>query len=183
MMTKISLLLFLSILVLSSCEDNRSNNFDERNFSLKDKQVYAYTDINNPMQGYSLGDKEALDSSFAAYILNTTGNKNINYTDTEGNKLSAEEARNLLTQTRITLIPDPDDPEIMMEKKEEVKLKPKDIVQILCRENWYLNEEEFKLTKKVTHIAPVVYVYDHEGDVRGKKILYWIEVWEEGGKW
>ena len=168
------------MLIQVSCKDNRSSNnqFDDPAYSLKDEQIYAYADINNPIQGFSIGDKEALDSVFAAFILNTTGNKNIRYTDAEGNELSADQAKGLLTQTRIILKQDPNDPEVMMEEKQEIKLKSEDIVQVLCRENWYINEEEFKLIKKVSHIAPVIYVYDHEGDVRGKKILYWMKIKE-----
>lgn len=179
-MRNIYILLISFVLIQMSCKENKSNNeqFNDPAYSLKDEQIYSYTDVNNPMQGFSIGDKEALDSAFAAFILNATGNKNIGYTDAEGRELSADQAKGLLTQTRVILKQDPNDPAIMMEEKQEIKLKPEDIAQVLCSENWYLDEKEFKLIKKVSHIAPVIYVYDHEGDVRGKKILYWMKVKE-----
>lgn len=174
-MKKFYLLLILPLLIIISCKNNESEK-EEIDYTWKNKQVLAYTDINNPLQGYSLGDKEALDTSFASFIINSTGKPDINYTDVDGNKLSPEEAKDLLTQKYILLVADPEQPELKVEKMQEVKLTPKDIVQVLSREDWFLNEPEFRLSKKVTHIAPVVYVYDHDGDVRGKKVLYWMEM-------
>ncbi|MDQ3191637.1 MAG: hypothetical protein M3Q58_08590 [Bacteroidota bacterium] len=170
-MKTIFLILLLPFLIIG-CKNTKN----EVDYSWENKQILAYTDINNPLQGYSLGDKEALDTSFAAFIINSTGNSNINYTDTDGNKISAGQAKDLLIQKYMLLVPDPEQPELKIEEMQEIHVSPKDIVQVLCRENWMLNESDFKLSKNITHIAPVVYVYDHDGDVRGKKILFWMEM-------
>ncbi|HET6243553.1 MAG: hypothetical protein H0V01_03870 [Bacteroidetes bacterium] len=172
---EITLFLIFPLLCLTGCKNNETEK-EVLDYTWKSEQKLAYTDINNPLQGYSLGDKEALDTAFAAFILQSTGKTTINYSDAEGNKISPEQAKELLTQRYVLLVPDPEQPELKIEEMQEIHLAPNDIVQVLCRENWYLNEPDFKLSKKITHIAPVVYVYDHDGDVRGKKVLFWMEM-------
>jgi hypothetical protein len=178
---KIYNILIISSVLLSACngtEQRPERTFREHGepkFSHKDEQVLSFTDVNNPIQGYSSEDKESLDLAFAEMILKSFDLENIEYSDMEGNIITKEEAKSLL-KFSLFEAEQSDEHEESSLRSVEKNISANDIVQIVTRENWYLNEENFSVQKMITHVAPVIYTFDTDGDVRGKKMLFWVKL-------
>ena len=54
------------------------------------------------------------------------------------------------------------------------KLERKNIHRITFLEEWYFDEKEFSMTKKVVGIAPALTMYSDSNNVKGYKPLFWI---------
>ena len=54
------------------------------------------------------------------------------------------------------------------------KIEIADITKIRFLEEWYLDEENMVIEKKILAIAPVVDKYDHEGNFMGLFPMFWI---------
>lgn len=44
------------------------------------------------------------------------------------------------------------------------------------KESWEIDKISMKIKKQLEKIAPVVYVFDNEGDLKGKMMLFWIKM-------
>jgi hypothetical protein len=178
---KIHHLIIICCIILSACngtEQRPELTFREHgqlNYSHKDEQVLSFTDINNPIQGYSSEDQESLDIIFAEMIMSALDAGSHEFTDLEGNVITSDQAKAALKQTSFEAEPG-DGQEDATHRSVERTVTAKDIVQVVTKENWYINEGNFSIQKIITHIAPVVYTFDTDGDVRGKKILFWVKL-------
>jgi len=54
------------------------------------------------------------------------------------------------------------------------KLERKDIHRITFMEEWYFDEKNFTMEKKVVGIAPAVTIYADSNEIKGYKPLFWI---------
>ena len=54
------------------------------------------------------------------------------------------------------------------------KLDRKDIHRLTFMEEWYFDEKNFKMEKKVVGIAPAETVFDDSAHIKGYKPLFWI---------
>lgn len=55
-----------------------------------------------------------------------------------------------------------------------IKLERKDIHRITFLEEWYFDEVNFKMEKKVVGIAPAITMYADSSEILGYKPLFWI---------
>lgn len=54
------------------------------------------------------------------------------------------------------------------------KLERKDIHRVTFLEEWYFDEENFIIEKKVVGVAPALTLYDDSGEIKGFKPLFWV---------
>jgi hypothetical protein len=164
-------------ILLNACNtepSSKSNgNFD---YTWTDEGTFSFTDVNNYAVGYATGDKEALDKALAGFLMNAVENSNLEFLDEENKKITAAEAKSRLTQTITVKKPVPDEEDEYFLDSEDRIITEDDIAQVVAKEDWFFDEKTFSVQKKVTHLALVIYVLDNDGDVRGKKLLYWVKV-------
>jgi hypothetical protein len=167
---------YLSVVMLFGCRQEQASNEEVLTFTHKDEQVYSFTDIDNPLQGFSQDDQESLNKTFSSFIFQAFNRGDVQFFNLDDQEISKTEAKKLLTETRSIKVSDPESPEQSSIETKEHQIKVNEIVQLVSRENWFFNESDFSFSKRITHIGPVVYVYDTDGDVRGKRILFWIKI-------
>jgi DNA gyrase/topoisomerase IV subunit B len=171
-----NLLITLFALFLFGCSGEQVSNEEDFAYTWKDEQSFSFTDIDNPMQGFSQEDEESLNKKFSTFIFEAIDREDVQFLNSDNQNITSKEVRALLTEIRNLTIEDPEFPGSTTVESSEYKLTADDIVQVVCKEDWLFNEKSFSIKKRVTHIGPVVYVYDSDGDVRGKKILFWIKL-------
>ncbi len=54
------------------------------------------------------------------------------------------------------------------------KLDRKDIHRITFLEEWYFDEKNFSIEKKVVGVAPAITLYSDSGEIKGYKPLFWV---------
>jgi hypothetical protein len=175
----LNFIVFILFFVISCKNEEPGKTFivDEGNasFTFSDTEVISFSDVNNFMIGFSAEDPESLDTLFSEIILkNVKSGRFTNITDAEGKAITTAEAVAFLEQEKTILSEDPDDPEYHETIVSKGMVTASDIVQIASKNSWYWDDENLRLKIKISALAPVVYTYDSDGDVRGKKILFWI---------
>lgn len=56
------------------------------------------------------------------------------------------------------------------------RLKINEITKISFLEKWELDEENYNIIKKTLGYAPLIEIYDHEGNFKGYQPLFWIYI-------
>jgi hypothetical protein len=170
-------LVFVSFLA-GSCREKPAIQGSEEGFDYTWREEYAlsFTDINNFAIGYAAEDEESLDKGIAEIILDAVKEGNLEVTSLEGQQLSSKEALALLRQTYPQQRETADDGGDFQYEMVERQIEAEDIIQMVSREEWLFNEETYQLQKRVSHLAPAIYVYDPDGTVRGKKMLFWVKL-------
>ncbi|MBI2967532.1 MAG: hypothetical protein HYY40_06940 [Bacteroidetes bacterium] len=89
----------------------------------------------------------------------------------DGKPISADEVKKKESRIDTLFIENPDSGTMDM-KIVEVKLDRNDIAKIFFRENWYLDEANFKFSKKVTAITLTTAKYSPDGEYIGLEPLF-----------
>jgi superfamily I DNA and RNA helicase len=165
-------------LFIVSCKQEQVIKFedDQGNYTWSDKNVFASTDIDNPFRGFSQEDEQSLNKQFAEFIFDAADREDVVFEDIDGNKLSKDQVKEALELTRTIKVEDPENQEEFILEQTTYTISAEDIVQVMSVEEWFFDKENFKLKKQVSKIAPVVYVLDSDGDVRGMKLLFWMRL-------
>lgn len=174
---KKNVLILFSFLLISACgegekpEDSESNSPTALAWEGKYRcpvpidQSIRYTDE----EGYN----SLADSSLAVAIFDAVKKGDLQVYDNEMNPLNADEARWILKYIKSTTVED--DEGNYVEILDTMNVAPHHVVEILAREDWVLEKGTYALRKNVKAYAPVINTFDHEGEVRGKKILFWVK--------
>jgi hypothetical protein len=176
-MKRITIFSIFLALGLSACNKGpETNSAIDFKSTWSDQGTYSFTDVDNYAIGYAAGDKESLDKMLAEFLLNAVEREEMVFLDEEDKQITAKEAKSRLVQTTSLKREDPDEEgEFYIESVERI-ITANEIAQVVAREDWSFNENTFSIQKKVTHLAPIIYVLDTDGDVRGKKLLFWVKV-------
>jgi hypothetical protein len=172
-MKKVTLIIAVVSFMISCGERNAETSASQVHW--QDSGIYSTADVHNPEDEYS--DPEFnIDNALAEYILNDLVNRDdVEFSD--GDKvLTNQEVRELLFTVVNTIVEDPDAQGTFIGYKDTIVVEPRDIVEILTKEDWVLDRDKMVLAKKVTQLAPIVHAYDNEGNIRGKRILFWVKL-------
>ena len=161
-----------------SCnKDHNNKEIMQKKYDWQDQHVISFSDVNNTLQGYSPEDNEALDTAFVNLLFNIIlEREDVEFLDNDEKKITSQQVKEILNKKIVVQVEDPDNPGVFSEVEDTVKITPEEVIQLLCREEWNFDKKELKLRKTITHIAPVIYTYDQDGDVRGKRNLFWIKM-------
>lgn len=178
-----------AILIISSCENGQDKGTDNipdngkiiqsGEFDWNDNHVVSFSDVHNPMSGYTSDDAQSLDTAFIEMLWNDiVYREDVEFLDPiDEKKISAQHVReNILKRPRVTQLEDVNNPGVFDQILDTIITMPSDIVQLICREEWQFDKKAMRLQKKISHIAPVARTYDSEGNERGKIILFWIKL-------
>ncbi len=95
--------------------------------------------------------------------------------DVMSNKeLSASEVKERGTRTELLTLQRPFEPYENYDTLIIRELQLSDISRIRFLEEWYLNENSGKITKKVIAVCPLVESYTETGELRGFQPLFWL---------
>lgn len=168
----------VAIPFMFSCnEDHNNKEIMQKKSDWQDQHVISFSDVNNTLQGYSSEDTEALDTAFVNLLFNVIlEREDVEFLDTDEKKITSQQVKEILNKKIVVQVEDPDNPGVFSEVEDTVKIGPEEVIQLLCREEWNFDKKELKLRKTITHIAPVIYTYDQDGDIRGKRNLFWIKM-------
>lgn len=80
-------------------------------------------------------------------------------------KLSLDEVNAILNQTRTAMVEDPDHPVTFLEVKDTISFTKNDVIELIIKESWAIDKSSMIMIKQVEKIAPIVKIYDDEGDL------------------
>jgi gliding motility associated protien GldN len=93
------------------------------------------------------------------YYVTSNGKKAYQVADSQGVQYDSLDANNnVVTYDDISITP----------------ILSQDIIEYRLKEDWYFDKEASSLKVRIIGIAPVIYNKDQEGNITGKKVLFWI---------
>ena len=168
----------VAIPFLFACNNGQNNKeIMQKKYNWQEQHVISFSDVNNTLQEFSSEDIEALDTSFINLLFSEIlTREDVEFLDTDEKKITSQQVKEILNKKIVVQVEDPDNPGVFSEVEDTVKIQPEEVIQVLCREKWNFDTKGLKLQKTITHIAPVIYTYDQDGDIRGKRSLFWIKM-------
>ncbi|HET6243785.1 MAG: hypothetical protein H0V01_02610 [Bacteroidetes bacterium] len=182
------LLLVMVAFAMMACNEQKVEITQEAPvYDWEDKSVFASSDL---IDHY---DKETDESrhvnpQLAEWLLtDAVTNENAEFFDAgsfdsdninnkDNKPLTKEELSEILNRVRTVQVENPKKPGTYFQVTDTMTVEPRDIIQILTKEEWSMNKSTMSLNKKVTLMAPIIATYDEEGAERGKRILFWIKM-------
>lgn len=159
-------------LLLTAC--NQQELKEEFSADLVENSVYSSILLNDSIEPFEDGEADIalVDWIFDEAIKNPSAE----IYDTEDKKLSLEDIEATLNKIIPVMKENPEKPGDFIEASDTIKINKKDVVEIIMKESWQIDKSAMRMKKQVEKIAPVVYMYDSEGALIGKMMLFWIKL-------
>lgn len=165
---------FLPIALIAFAACNNCEPKEEFKSDLEEKSVYSSVLLNDDKDPYTDGEA---DPSIVDWIFEEViKNESAEIYSTDDKKLSLDEVNAILNQTRTAMVEDPDHPGTFLEVKDTISFTKNDVIELIIKESWAIDKSSMKMRKQVEKIAPIVKIYDDEGDLKGKIMLFWIKM-------
>jgi hypothetical protein len=163
-------LLFGSVLVFISCGSGKGDKLTERiqyDVTIKTPEV----DLAWWVQNLEGPNRE----KFVQAVIQSARTGKVKVYDVISNKqLSPEEVLATGTRTDLLTLQRPYEPYENYDSIVTRELQLSDITRVRFLEEWYLNEDNGLITKKVIAICPLVESYTETGEMRGYRPLFWL---------
>lgn len=164
----------LPIVLIAFAACNNCEPKEEFKSDLEEKSVYSSVLLNDENDPFTDGEA---DPAFLDWIFDEViKNESAEIYSTDDKKLSSEEVNAILNQTRTAMLEDPDHPGTFFEVKDTLSFTKNDVVELIMKESWAIDKSSMKMKKQVEKIAPIVNIYDDEGALKGKIMLFWVKM-------
>lgn len=159
-------------LLLSEC--NQQDPKEEFKADLVENSVYSSILLNDSIEPFEDGEADLalVDWIFDEAIKNPSAE----IYDTQDKKMSKEDIEATLNKIIPVMKENPEKPGDFIEATDTIKITKNDVVEIIMKESWEIDKTAMKMKKQVEKIAPVVYIYDNEGSLQGKLMLFWVKM-------
>lgn len=178
------LLLIIAAIATNACNEQKvETKVETPVYDWEDKSVFASSEFFDPYDKESDEGRHVSPELAEWLITDAISNENAEIFENSfdpnsaNNKLlSKQELTDILINVRTVQIEDPNKPGMFFEVTDTMRVEPKDIIQILTKEEWSINKSNMSFQKSVKMIAPVIVTRDEDGNERGKALLYWVKM-------
>ncbi len=157
---------------LTSCKDNT-----DKSKTVITERIQYDVNIKSPNPDYdpwvqNIDRRKRM--TFVNKIMDAAYSGKIQAYDYFNNPLTVEQVKligvDTIYQTLKRVYPPYDEYDTVIISKFELK----DITKIRFLEEWYIDEDNLEIEKKITGIAPVIEKYDQSGNLLGSQPLFWL---------
>jgi len=157
---------------LTSCKDNT-----DKSKTVITERIQYDVNIKSPNPDYdpwvqNIDRRKRM--AFVNMIMDAAYSGKIQAYDYFNNPITAEQVKSIgvdtIYQTLMRVYPPYDEYDTVIISKFELK----DITKIRFLEEWYIDEDNLEIEKKITGIAPVIGKYDQSGNLLGFQPLFWL---------
>jgi hypothetical protein len=162
----------VALLALVAC--NKAEPKEDFKTDMKENSVYSSILLNDANEPFEDGeaDPALVDWLFDDVLKNPSAD----VYSTDDKKMSLEDIEATLNRVIPAMKENPEKPGEFIETTDTIRIAKKDVVEIIMKESWEIDKASMKMKKQVEKIAPVVYVFDNDGDLKGKMMLFWIKM-------
>lgn len=166
------LIFMISATALFAC--NNCEPKEEFKTDLEEKSVYSEISINDKEDPFVDGQA---DPSLIDWIFDEVLQKEkAEIYDTDGSKLDKSGIDNIMNRIVRKATEDPEKPGSFIESVDTIKWTKNDVTTLIMKESWEIDKSTMKMKKHVEKIAPIVYLYDDNGNLKGRIMLFWIKM-------
>lgn len=94
--------------------------------------------------------------------------------DDFGVPMSSEAALAIGSRVDTLWVPDLNNPDSLVMTIVPTKLDPRNVLEYHMKEIWFFDRQRSVMEVRIVGICPVLYVYDKDGEFKGKMEMYWV---------
>jgi hypothetical protein len=174
-MKKISIVIALTTLL--ACNNNNTPA-PEKIFeaSLNETSVYSLSQVASKDDNYE-NDNMLVDTAVVNMIFNDLIHRDdVQFYEEIDKPCTKEKIQSIIKSERKVMMEDPDKPGAFVEVIDNITIQASDVIEIVTKESWAFDTKNVSMKKQIDMIAPVINVYDDDGALKGKLILFWIKL-------